>query len=168
MAVIILTALGYGSKKHDIGPLSQADIDALPIVLYTPVIDAPVIDAPAEAAAKEEQSAGDLRPAPPSDSFAKPSRKPNRLRLLFSRRRKPAAGSNDASRSATPARALPYPLHALPENLSTCPICLCDYEAPPTDVPDGEEPEYDLLRLLPACGHCLHKVRARALCACLC
>ncbi|CAO1628101.1 unnamed protein product [Sympodiomycopsis kandeliae] len=54
----------------------------------------------------------------------------------------------------SPPTGLKYPLHPIPSHRATCPICLCDFEEPPSLQPEGEaEPEP--LRLLP-CNHVLH------------
>ena len=70
-------------------------------------------------------------------------------------------GTQHVAGASMVKRKLKYPLHPLPAHRATCPICLCDFEEPVTEVQAGsttaeaeaEDPEP--LRLM-ACGHVLH------------
>lgn len=111
-------------------------------------------------------------PAAKPDSSAIPSataprpRRRHLLRLFFRRHRTTAADAsvNDEIAATGCDRmyvSTPHPLHALSDNLSTCSICLCDYEAPPLRSESAADQakkvaELEVLILLP-CGHCLHK-----------
>jgi hypothetical protein len=130
-AQILLHALGYGQKKHDIGPLAKDDIDALPLVLFVPA-EEEVAPAPAasDAPGADAVATTPAPVAPTAPIKTKTTGRRRRLvRLLWSparRKRRAATGSADGEKSADgPYGATPYPLHPLPSNLSTCPICLC-------------------------------------------
>lgn len=134
--------------------------------------------APAEASVTDESSAGPKtnsqippatpavpdRPAPPVPTERQRGRRRRRLaRLFFHVKRHPkgSPASKDSSFSTSDAAYIPtpYPLHPLPANQSTCPICLCDFEPPPARD-SGVDPvthPWEPLRRLPACGHCFHR-----------
>lgn len=106
-------------------------------------------------------------PSAPAPTNKQPHRRHNILRLFFKRRRAGTQGADASSRSGAGAGgdgiyvALKHPLHPLPDNLSSCPICLSDYEAPPLRTAPEEErnkalKELEILTLLP-CGHTIHK-----------
>ena len=104
-------------------------------------------------------------PAAPPATAARPRRR-HLLRLFFRRHREAPADTSATDKSAGPGSdgiyvSTPHPLHALPDNLSTCPICLCDFLAPPLRSESAADQakklaELETLNLLP-CGHCLHK-----------
>jgi uncharacterized Zn finger protein (UPF0148 family) len=105
-------------------------------------------------------------PVTTSDPKQAPLRRQRHLlRLLFKRKR----AATNAGEPSSPAQRNPngiyaptkFPLHPLPDNLSSCPICLSDYEPPPLlTVPKEERDkalkELEPLTLLP-CGHSIHK-----------
>ncbi|KAK9893966.1 hypothetical protein P389DRAFT_147543 [Cystobasidium minutum MCA 4210] len=97
----------------------------------------------------------------------RPRRRRQLVRLFFKRKRATTSSGDALSQAeagqATKGPYVPtkYPLHPLPDNLSSCPICLCDYEPPPLLTAPSEAREAALedlepLTLLP-CGHSIHK-----------
>lgn len=191
-AVVILGLRMFGGleKKHEIGPLSKDQIASLPVVLYIPAKDeqesAGTVDQSTAATSTQEKlpdsqtPPSQQKPSEPSriefsqEESAKPPTPPRRrtqwLRLLFKRNRK---GDNADTKEVDAASSGPgadyvktvHPLKPLPDNLSSCPICLSDYEAPPLRSEAAslscEElktklKDLELLNLLP-CGHTLHK-----------
>lgn len=113
-------------------------------------------------AGQSETKTADDKAAP------KPRRRRHLVRILFKRKRG-ATPAGDALSKAEAGQATSnglyvptkYPLHPLPDNLSSCPICLSDYEPPPLLTAPPEErdkalEELEPLTLLP-CGHSIHK-----------
>jgi hypothetical protein len=144
---------GVGQKKHDIGPLSDSDICKIPLVLFIPSdpeeqnvnLDPKAdADSPATSATPtlgsstcgdpKEETSPPLPPLSPVSSRATQTyRRTKRRRLwrLFfplkrlSKDKSSHASSADSSGPAAIYVPTPYPLHPLPPNQSTCPICLC-------------------------------------------
>ncbi|GAA94572.1 hypothetical protein E5Q_01223 [Mixia osmundae IAM 14324] len=175
LVILLLRSFGVYTKKHEIGPLSKEEMEKLPLVLFVPlaadapttVSDTAVVDTTETATA----TATITSPTEPITENAKersirPSRRRRRLARLFTYPSRHRSSADKATTSSLEPNAdeggpyvrTPYPLRPLAENQATCSICLCDYEPPPLRgiVPDGEQPEFEPLRLLP-CGHCLHK-----------
>ena len=183
VVILGLSAFGGLEKKHEIGPLNKDEIARLPQVLYVPAPDAPAsgTKGPEAESTQQAKPASDLaapeevlevdRSADAGDAQTKQRRR-HLVRLFFEKRR-----SRKSKTSPTPANTaghdgngvyvsgLPHPLHPLPDNLSSCPICLGDYEAPPlaseTKGLSKQElkkriDELEVLNLLP-CNHAIHK-----------
>jgi len=185
LPVVILGLRMFGGleKKHEIGPLSKDQIASLPLVLYAPAKEDASPTVAAEGVAQQEGSSapekastthvkGSATPASASNDPTPPPtsrRRTQWLRLLFKRNRRGANGDDTNSSAAKGEDGeyvkTPHTIHPLPDNLSSCPICLSDYEAPPTrseardlsreDLKKKVD-ELELLNLLP-CGHTLHK-----------
>lgn len=174
MVLLGLRTFGV-EKKHEIGPLSKDELAKLPVVLYIPGPETSEAKLDVNAAAASAATAA-VTPTPVDEiaptSESQPSqRRRHILRLFFQRRSRRNAGgttmdANTGNHTGTGyALGLPHPLHPLPANLSTCPICLTDYEAPPLAWEArgmGKEElkkrisELESLNLLP-CGHAIHK-----------
>lgn len=180
VVIIVLRAFGGLEKKHEIGPLTKEEIAKLPTVYYIP---APETTEKSQGAAPtggehvEKQSdsrtentstlpntVASASQSPENSSSSKPRRR-HLLRILFKRKRRSAsdASPKNAAKGAFNGLYVPtkYPLHPLPDNLSSCPICLSDYEPPPSANSSPEErdkalKELEPLSLLP-CGHTIHK-----------
>lgn len=123
--------------------------------------------APAEAVPSSSTAAAANATPSPNPSATPTERQRGRRRRKLARlffhvkRRRRNAADGDASFSTSDAAYIPtpYPLHPLPANQSTCPICLCDFEPPPLKD-SGVDPSthaWEPLRRLPACGHCFHR-----------
>ena len=163
-------------KKHEIGPLGKEEIAKLPVVLYIPSPETKEKESTGSGEKpandkQENQSSQEALPTttamrkadketPPSQASL-PTRRPRRfLRLLFKRHRE--TKSSDAPHASNGIYvSTPHPLHPLPDNLSSCPICLGDYEPPPLLTAAPEEQRKGLaalepLNLLP-CQHAIHK-----------
>lgn len=184
---MVLRLFGGLEKKHEIGPLTKEEIAKLPTVYYIPAppeakekISSPTSasgsDKPTEArrdhaSMPSETSAigsdGSGKANENDKTATKPKRRRHLLRILFKPRRSTSKDSNDLSKAEAgnlsngPYVPTKYPLHPLPDNLSSCPICLSDYEAPPLLTASAEErdkalEELEPLTLLP-CSHSIHK-----------
>lgn len=178
---------GLLEKKHEVDGLKKDEVDAIPIVFYIPKEEdekpaEPRTEATADNA--ETPASAIVQPAASAEqSPAEPVQQPqqqaqtrqrwgNPLRLFIQRRRARRTAATTTG-GATPSTlsnglymsSLPHPVHALPDNWSTCPICLLDYEAPPLAAEAAQMPPADLqaridelmpLNLLP-CRHAIHK-----------
>lgn len=179
VVIIVLRLFGGLEKKHEIGPLTKEEIAKLPVVYYIPAPEATDKE-PASTPKPGEghsEKPSDIRtdhaaPSEPASASQgdlktpiKSKRRRHLLRILFKRKRG-ARNTNDMSKAEegtsngvyAPTK---YPLHPLPDNLSSCPICLSDYEPPPLLTAPPEErvkalKELEPLTLLP-CGHSIHK-----------
>lgn len=179
VVILGLRLFGGLEKKHEIGPLTKEEIAKLPVVLYVPKPEeegtskasdieqgksASATNADGDAKAEEQRTeqspAYSAHPPAPSTGTTKRPRRRQVLRLFFRRNRGKNVSSSESASSNGEYIDTPYPLYPLPENLSSCPICLCDYDPPPLRSAPAEEQtieNLEPLNLLP-CKHALHKV----------
>ena len=145
LLILLFRALGIGlEKKHEIGPLTEAEIAEIPLVLYCPAPEDATEDAAAEGSSGVNSSvaastaptadkadipapATPVEPSPPA-----PRKRRRRLLRIFrhSRRSGAVASSGEKGDEAVGLSngvyvPTPYPLRPLPANLSTCAVCLC-------------------------------------------
>lgn len=180
--IIFLRMTGGLEKKHEIGPLSKDEIAKIPVVYYipAPAEEPSTTNASVDGEISPQEKKPASRPATPAvttiipstqkdqSPSSTPSRRHGKLQRLFLRR-KQAKVSNFGAHVGSSAKGhddagyvkTAYPLHPLPDNLSSCPICLSDYEAPPLRTASPEEQAKGLedlepLNLLP-CKHAIHK-----------
>ena len=175
---MILRAFGGLEKKHEIGPLTKEEIAKLPTVYYIPAPETaeksqatvPYEGGHAEKRSDSRTEDASSLPNPAASSSQSPENatsKPRRRHLLriFFKHKRGSAGDDASNPAKGAANGLyvptKYPLHPLPDNLSSCPICLSDYEPPPSAKSTPEERDKALkdlepLSLLP-CGHTIHK-----------
>ena len=128
-----MNAFGIGRKTHDIGPLHKDDIAKLPLVLYVPKLDAPIASPVDQPEVTPNNPIPDPVTVPnhepaltPATNVTTPARKHRGrrlIRLFWSSSRSTTAPekSRDSNQGFVNT---PWPLHPLPANLSTCPICL--------------------------------------------
>ena len=109
-----------------------------------------------------KQQISDAEKQEPPETIPGPRQQRHFLRrLLFQRRGGSSSSKQTSSQNNGTYVATAYPLHPLPDNLSSCPICLADYEPPPLLTATPEEQrnglkELEPLNLLP-CNHAIHK-----------
>lgn len=181
-AVILgLRLFGGFEKKHEIGPLSKDEISRIPVVYYVPekkqasegdkpdtsLYQQGPSDNLKASDQRKQQAVSDAASSEAEQQDRGPHRTRRFVRLLLQRKQR-EGGNATSNIAATRAQgddyiATPHPLHALPDNLSSCPICLSDYEPPPLRsacVTASERKKaiqaLEELNLLP-CNHAIHK-----------
>lgn len=174
--IIFLRVTGNYEKKHEIGPLSKEEIAKLPVVVYVPA-PAEVTTDDVDEKTTNASKAASSSPATPTgpqqvSASTAPSnakgtyKKHSKLQRLFTGRKAKKAEGSTFGKTASHGGssiyvATPFRQHPLPDNLSSCPICLCDFEPPPLLTASAEEQKEGLanleqLNLLP-CRHAIHK-----------
>ena len=134
----------------------------------------PELGKPVSNVVSADQHASESNSAAQATVKATKPRRRHLIRLFFEKRRQskhPRSGTSDSAGTSPSSSdgpyvsGLPHRLHPLPYNLSSCPICLGDYEAPPLMSESKELSKAELkkrieelepLNLLP-CNHAIHK-----------
>ncbi|ORY91530.1 hypothetical protein BCR35DRAFT_298712 [Leucosporidium creatinivorum] len=161
---------GVGTAKHEIGPLSQVEIDKIPQKIFVGSIPEPTATPPCSSSDGDSNKDSNaptstVTPAPPSPpSSTSPSQPPTRQfwRLWRLPSKKPSASSQGGlgagGEGAGEFVALPKGMEAvlLPASQDACSICLMEYEVPPRLHDAGaNEWEPEPLKMLP-CKHAFH------------
>jgi len=180
LVILLLRVFGVGEKKHEIGPLTPTEIEKIPLVVYVPRAEDSLDTLSPQMSqsgtqAESTDNTSNVRPSTALTTATKREKKPRTRHLIRmftlkssksqkQKSKKPTAGDQPFTVNSQEGGLYvqgPYPFHPLPSNLSTCPICLCDFEPPPLQAeiqPDFNVSKYEWepLRLM-RCTHCLHK-----------